>query len=154
MTARVLNGRDPSVRKTIEVNRAMEFMSSARTVLFNRLQPDVLQYGRNLVIGSCPLAILKQLMEIQGHYKSRTTKRNGYINGVKGKVEYLHFVFDDMMPNFGGQWHYRYYRKGATLFRVFYTRVAIIINTNDNRVYCNWKQATQFLGRNMQWYGM
>ncbi len=50
------------------------------------------------------------------------------------RTEYLHFVFDDMMPNFGGRWHCRYSVPGLNRWHVG----SLFQESFDRYFHCQW----------------
>lgn len=139
--------------KYYHVNRILEFLTRVRKILWNRLQPQRLKYGKNIVLGQCPLALLQMLLVAQPGCTIKTTYRNQTREGITRSIPFKHFIFSSNMPDLGGYWNVKYFRRGSTLFRSFYTRINFVINTEDDRVYGYFTQRTQHFGLNSYWWG-
>ncbi len=86
---------DPRFRKSLEIHKGLEFCARTRLILNNRLQDNVLQYGRNLVLGSCSSSVFAAWHRLQSGYTTKTTYRKAIVDGQAQRVPFEHYIFKD-----------------------------------------------------------
>ncbi|KAL9654855.1 hypothetical protein ABK040_008647 [Willaertia magna] len=126
-----------------------EFCENVRKILYNRLQPNFSKFGFWLFLGTCRHNIIYTLFSSQKCLiwdAKQKSIEDGFIKYYPRKI----YLFNKIMPNLGNQtWFIRehgYSKNYVKQLRSFYTELVFIVNINDNRIYCHYKQITQAKG--------
>jgi hypothetical protein len=81
----------------------------------------------------------------------KITKRTIRRRGQKCLVPFKWFVFESTLPDLGGRWSGKYFKIGNQFHKASYTSISFIVNTADDRVYCNWKTSSFFYYNGSFW---
>lgn len=74
--------------------------------------------------------------------KEKVTRRKLRREDKTLLVPFKWFVFNVVLPDLGGRWSGKYFKRGNILHISDYCYIAFIGNTADGRVYCNYRQST------------
>jgi hypothetical protein len=119
----------------------------------------VLKYGSNLHVGSIPTKVLDAfLLKQPGVHKHESIRHTKGINGVQYPVKYIHYTFNRLtnpktcMPNLGINYSKRMWSddKGV-LRRSEYYKLEFVIDTQYDRVWCNYGYLLQFKNELGNW---
>jgi len=146
------NGID--YKRVYYCHRTIEFLNRARKILWDRMEPGRLKHANGMYLGTCPWSLLAIHFRRMPGCVENVTKRTVTRNGKKALVPFKWFMFDTTLPDLGGRWSGKYYIRGNEVLRSDYISISFIVNTADDRVYCNWRSSSYMVYNGHYWPSM